>query len=74
MTKNTENKRRYMNETQAGEYLGLSTRTLQRYRVDGSGPIYAKAGSRMIYDINDCDDWIASFKVCNTIQGTNLIS
>ena len=36
-------------ETQAAEMLGVSPRTLQRWRVTGEGPQYTKLGKRVGY-------------------------
>jgi len=38
-----------LNENQAAEFLGLSTRTLQAWRVRGSGPEYVKIGRAVRY-------------------------
>lgn len=38
-----------LNETQAAEFLGVSTRTLQAWRVRGGGPRYAKIGRAVRY-------------------------
>ncbi len=58
--------RRYMSETQAAEYLGLSDKTLQRYRGNGKGPPYIKCGGRVLYDVLDCDLWMCGQKVQST--------
>jgi len=38
-----------LNENQAAEFLGLSTRTLQAWRVRGGGPQYVKIGRSVRY-------------------------
>ena len=53
---------RYFGQEQAAEYLGLSPRTLQRMRVTGEGPRYAKMRRRVIYDRLDLDEWTARRK------------
>lgn len=58
--------RRYLSEKQAADYLGLSDKTLQRYRGNGQGPQYVKCGGRVIYDLHDCDGWMESQKVRST--------
>jgi len=60
--------RRYMSEKQAADYLGLSNKTLQRYRGNGQGPQFIKCGGRgrILYDIQDCDTWMEAHKVQST--------
>ena len=53
---------RYLGPEEAGAYLGLSPKTLQRMRVTGEGPPYVKARRRVIYDRLDLDDWTAKRK------------
>ena len=45
--------------TQAAEYVGLSPRTLERYRVTGEGPRHLKVGRRVLYRPADLDEWLA---------------
>ena len=37
-----------MTEKDAAAFLGLSPRTLQRYRITGGGPVYRRLGLRRI--------------------------
>ncbi len=53
---------RYLDTRQAGAYVGLSVKTLEKLRVTGRGPRYAKAGRRVIYDRRDLDEWVAERK------------
>ena len=43
---------------EAGRYLRLSPRTLERYRVTGEGPRYLKIGRRVLYRKSDLDEWL----------------
>ena len=52
-----ENARNYLSTRQAAEWLGLSPRTLDRYRVTGEGPIFHRFGSRVRYLLADLDTW-----------------
>ena len=45
---------------EAAEYLHLSPRTLERYRVTGEGPKYLKVGRRVFYRRGDLDRWLDS--------------
>ena len=53
---------RYLGPAEAGAYLGVSPKTLQRMRVTGEGPLYVKARRRVIYDRLDLDDWAVKRK------------
>jgi len=53
---------RYLDNKQAATYVGLSPHTLNRMRVTGEGPLYAKAGRRVLYDRADLDAWIEQRK------------
>ncbi len=52
----------YLNSQQAADLLHLSARTLERMRVDGTGPRYRKAGpgkrSRVLYHYEDLIQWL----------------
>ena len=50
----------YLTQQEAAAYLRLSTRTLERHRVAGTGSVYVKLGRRVIYRRSDLDDWAAS--------------
>ena len=51
----------------AAEYLGLSASTLAKMRLRGDGPIYAKAGPRVVvYDLRDLESWLAARKRTST--------
>ncbi len=48
----------YLNTREAAAHLGLSTRTLDRYRVSGDGPVFLKFGGRVRYLMEDLDAWV----------------
>ncbi len=53
----------------AGEYLGgISTSTLAKWRLAGTGPAYSKAGSNVIYGVPDLDDYLTSRRRLSTSQ------
>ncbi|MEQ8508494.1 MAG: helix-turn-helix domain-containing protein [Rhodospirillaceae bacterium] len=44
---------------EAAAYVGLSSSTLAKMRLRGDGPMYSKAGPRIvIYDKADLDAWL----------------
>lgn len=48
-----------LNEREAAKYLGLSASVLRLWRADGTGPVYFRAGSKLIrYLRRDLDRWI----------------
>ncbi len=52
---------RYLDEAAAARFLKISTRTLQRWRVDGGGPPFIRAGARrVLYDAAEIDRWAAA--------------
>lgn len=53
----------------AAQYVGLSPSTLAKMRLRGDGPLYMKAGPRVVlYDIADLDIWLASRKRRSTSE------
>lgn len=48
---------RFCDTSGAGQYLGLSPRTMEKMRVRGDGPPFRKHGNRVVYDIDDLDAW-----------------
>jgi hypothetical protein len=50
----------------AAERLGISQRTLEKYRVTGGGPPFIKIGKSIRYRIGDLDSWIAKHEFPNT--------
>ena len=52
---------KYINEDVVAEMLGVSVRTVQRWRVTGDGPKFCRAGARLcIYNPADVHAWVAS--------------
>jgi hypothetical protein len=47
---------------EAAEYCRVSVRTLAEYRMNGSGPRYAKFSKRVLYQVRDLDAWIEKHK------------
>jgi predicted DNA-binding transcriptional regulator AlpA len=46
----------------AAQYIGIAASTLAKWRMSGKGPKFVKAGSRVLYDRADLDDWMQSRK------------
>lgn len=47
----------YMPQDLAAEFLGLSPKTLERFRVEGRGPCFLKLGRRVVYSREDLVKW-----------------
>ena len=51
-----------LNTDQAAQRLGLSPRTLERYRVTGEGPEYLKIGRAIRYTVSALERWLKGCK------------
>jgi hypothetical protein len=47
----------YRDQAEAAAYLRLKPTTLEKYRIDGTGPRYRKHGDRVVYSIADLNRW-----------------
>jgi molybdenum cofactor biosynthesis enzyme MoaA len=54
---------RYLSCEEAGDYLRMSPRTLEKLRVVGGGPRFRKFGRRVLYAATDLDSW-ANDRIC----------
>jgi len=48
---------RLLRTPEAGRWLGLSGRTLEKHRTYGTGPAYRKIGGRVVYALPDLQAW-----------------
>jgi predicted DNA-binding transcriptional regulator AlpA len=55
-----------LNENQASEFLGVSPRTLQAWRVRGGGPRYTKIGRSVRYQRRE----LVAFQKSHTVSST----
>jgi predicted DNA-binding transcriptional regulator AlpA len=49
-----------LNQKRAAQFLGLSVRTLERHRVAGTGPRWARLGRLVRYQQSDLTAWVDS--------------
>jgi predicted DNA-binding transcriptional regulator AlpA len=49
---------RYLRTQEAARFLGLSPRTLEKHRTYGTGPRYSKLGGRVVYSLDDLQEWV----------------
>ena len=55
-----QSQKRNLRTGDAAQYLRLSVSTLAKMRLRGDGPVYSKAGPRIVvYDVADLDAWLA---------------
>lgn len=52
--------RPFLNTRQAGHYLGLSLRHLERMRARGEGPAFRRHGRFVFYHVEDLESWSRS--------------
>ena len=53
----------------AADFLGLSASLLSKMRLRGDGPLYSKAGPRVVvYDLADLEGWLAARKRTSTSE------
>ena len=64
----------FFDTKRAANYLGLSHRTLDGYRVSGAGPAFHRFGNRVRYRRSDLDDWAANRRATTTAEADKLAS
>jgi predicted DNA-binding transcriptional regulator AlpA len=55
-----------LNQREAAALLKISTRSLERFRLTGTGPRFVKAGHSVRYREADLEAWVASRIVSST--------
>jgi predicted DNA-binding transcriptional regulator AlpA len=58
----------FLDQTAAADLLGLSPRTLERFRLEGTGPPFHKFGRRVRYALSDIEEWASAQKRTSTSQ------
>lgn len=48
---------------EAAAFIGLEPATLKKWRAMGDGPSYVKAGSRVVYLVDDLIAWLRSHRI-----------
>ena len=54
----------------AAEHLALSTKALEKWRCQGTGPRYLKLGNRIRYRLEDLIEWMPTLRT-STISARN---
>lgn len=60
---------KYFSTREAAAWLGLSPRTLDRYRVSGDGPAFHRFGSRVRYLAPDLEAWASARRLSTPDDG-----
>jgi excisionase family DNA binding protein len=58
----------FLTTSEAGSYVGLSRRTLEKMRTTGRGPVYRKHGRYVRYHIADLDAWSEARRKSSTAE------
>jgi predicted DNA-binding transcriptional regulator AlpA len=59
----------YLRTADAAKYLGVGKSTLERARIDGTGPKFRRFGSRIVtYAVGDLDTWASRQVLHSTSQ------
>lgn len=62
----------FLTTIEVADLLRISRRTLERMRVEGTGPRYLKVGpgkrSRVLYRQQEVEDWLARFNFASTSE------
>lgn len=60
----------YMNTKQLAQHLSLSVSFLEKLRLAGDGPPFAKLGKKVVYRVHDVEAWIESRVVKSTSESS----
>jgi predicted DNA-binding transcriptional regulator AlpA len=59
--------KRVLRTPEAAEYVGLSTSTLEKLRLTGNGPVFQKAGPKIVvYYPEELDRWLSDHRRTST--------
>ena len=47
-----------LTQQRLSDLIDVSERTLERWRVEGSGPVFCRAGRKILYRPDDVDAWL----------------
>ena len=57
-----------LTQKRLSELIDVSERTLERWRVEGSGPIFCRAGRKVLYRQQDVDGWLTASRRQSTCE------
>ena len=48
----------HLTQCQLAKFLDTSERTLERWRIEGTGQAFVKAGRKVLYRQDDIEEWL----------------
>ena len=63
----------FLDTQQAARFLGLSAKTLARYRVTGDGPVFHRFGNRIRYRREDLEAWAETRRRASTFDDGTVL-
>jgi hypothetical protein len=60
---------KYLDEKQASSYLNIPPASLRNMRWRGEGPYYIKLKRKVLYSLEDLEEWLGSRRVCTDNLG-----
>jgi phage terminase Nu1 subunit (DNA packaging protein) len=57
-----------LTQQRLSDLIDVSERTLERWRVEGTGPAFVKAGRKVLYQPEDVDNWLAASRRQSTSE------
>ncbi len=57
-----------VNTENAANALGITRKTLERWRITGEGPTYIKLGRRVVYSVADLEGFVEKGRRNNTAE------
>lgn len=63
----------FLDTQQAARILGLSAKTLARYRVSGEGPVFYRFGNRIRYKRQDLEAWAETRRRTSTVDDGTVL-
>ena len=64
----------YLTQSESADFLRISERTLERWRVEGAGPQFRRFGRRVVYSKGDLESWADSRCYTSTSSEASLTS
>ena len=68
ITKSLDPSCQWLTQEKLAARLDLSQRTLERMRNSGKGPRFAKAGKKILYRLQDVEDWLEERSFSSTAE------
>lgn len=63
-----------LNTEALADYIGVSPHTLERWRINGGGPAFLKAGRRVLYCSKDINTWLSNSRHLSTSEPQSTIN